>query len=86
MKSYFTIPQIKKYVRDELQAPAEFIKHLARFDTFSELKKAYAEGDDGIVHDIMKEMRDGYKDYCKAAKLDYEADNRNAKPGFFYCL
>lgn len=42
---YTTKTELKKEVRNELKCPAEFIRHLARFDTFDQLKEAVVSDD-----------------------------------------
>lgn len=80
---YKTITELKKEVKNELECPAEYIRHLARFNVFGDLKKAVLSDDKGVQKDIMNDIRDGYSDFCRMAGLDFEADNRKARIGFF---
>ena len=80
---YTTRTEMKSMVRDELKCPAEYIRHLSRFDVFGDLKEAALSDDKQVVYDIMSDIRDGYIDYCRMAGIDCEADNRKARIGFF---
>lgn len=80
---YTTKTQLKKEVREELQCPSEFIRHLARFDTFDQLKESVVSDDRQVKFDVLKDIRQAYKDYCHETGLDYNTDNRKARVGFF---
>lgn len=78
-----TITELKVEVRNDLKCPSEFIRHLSRFNVFGDLKESILSNDKVIEHDIMKEIRDGYNDYCTSAGLEFGADNQKARIGFF---
>ena len=79
----FTLNDVKKMVRNELQCPNEFIKHWTGSKEFDDLKQAIISDDRDIVEDIMDMIRTEYMEYCKSCKLDPSEDNTNAKPYFF---
>lgn len=81
---YTTKAQIKKELREELQCPHEFIKHLERFDSFDGLKEAVLDDDKTTIHDEIKEIRNAYIDFCCENGLDINQDNRKARVGFFF--
>lgn len=80
---YTTKTELKSMVRDELKCPAEFIQHLSHFDVFGDLKAAAISDDRGVERDIMSEIKDDYFDYCRSTGLEFGADNRKARIGFF---
>ena len=81
---YTTKTELKKEVRNELQCPSEFIRHLAHFDVFDQLKESILSDDKPTEYDVMKEIREAYVDYCRDTGLDYEQDNRKARVGFYF--
>ena len=80
---YTTKTELKKEIRNELKCPAEFIQHLSHFDVFGDLKAALLSDDKDVARDIRKEIQDTYYDYCRSAGLEFGADNKKARIGFF---
>lgn len=78
-----TIQELKKEVKNELKCPSEFIKHLSRFDTFSQLKESVVSDDRITENNLMNEIREAYFDYCDYTGIDRNQDNRKARIGFF---
>jgi len=78
-----TITELKAEVRNDLKCPSEYIRHLSRFNVFGDLKEAVLSDDKDIKRDIIDEIRTGYNDYCASAGLEFGADNRKARVGFF---
>lgn len=77
-----TANEFYNYVKAELRCPVEYLQHLRKFGTFSKLRDADAVGNDEF-NEMMDELRQGYKDYCKDCGLDPAEDNRKARPGYF---
>lgn len=80
---YTTKAELKKEVMNDLQCPAEYIQHLARFGVFDDLKETVISDDRRTEYDIMKEIREGYYDYYRFAGINPAEDNRKARIGFF---
>ena len=80
---YTTKTELKNEVRNELKCPAEFSRHLSRFDVFGGLKAAALSDDNGFERNIMHDNQDAYFDYCSSAGLEFGSDNQKARVGFF---
>ena len=51
--------------------------------SFGDLKAALLSDDKDVARDIRKEIQDTYYDYCRSAGLEFGADNKKARIGFF---
>ena len=78
-----SLNDVKKYVKDELKCPTEFIRHLTGCKEFNEMKSAMISGDRDIVNELIEKIRTEYNEYCSFTKLDPSDDNTNVKPGYY---
>ena len=67
---YITKNEIKAQLKDELKCPKAFIDQLDRFGDFDRLKEAIIHDEKCVRDDLMKEIREEYRDYCKEFGLD----------------
>jgi len=74
-QSKMTRTEVRRYVRKELQCPADFLDVLAKFGDIDELKEAIASGDRDIEREVMDGIWEAYKQYCENNNIDFEADN-----------
>lgn len=70
------VTEVRKYIRQELKCPADFLDHLSRWGELERLRGPLADRDWTTVNDIMKDMKRTYKDYCDQHEIDWAADNR----------
>lgn len=73
----------KELQNDMLKCPAEFNKHLSKFGYIDRILEYRINDERQNAEDIIKEIRDDYRDYCHDTGLDVNADNRDQRPGFF---
>lgn len=70
-----TKTEVRRYVRQTLKCPSEFLDRLSKFGSLDDLQKAIASGDRDIENQVMDDIWQSYKDYCEAFRIDFEADN-----------
>lgn len=77
---YTTAAEIREEIRNETKCDQGFINHLRKWGIIDKLVRLRLSGDHDKVTDVWNEdVIQGYKDYCKAWGLDYEADNSKNK-------
>ena len=77
---YTTAAEIREEIRNETQCDQGFRNHLRKFGIIDKLVRLRVSGDRDTEKAVWDEdVVIGYKDYCKAWGLDYEADNSKNK-------
>ena len=77
---YTTAAEIREEIRNETQCDQGFINHLRKWGVIDKLVRLRLSGDRDHEEEVWNnDVMDGYKDYCEAWGLDYEADNSKNK-------
>lgn len=84
MKLIPTTAELRQEVRDKLQCPAEYIKHLQRFGVFRDMKNAIQRDEPEAAREMLNDARESYRDFCHETGLNFDEDNRKARVGFFF--
>ena len=71
---YTTKTEIKAQLKEELKCPQDFIDRINKAGWIDDIKDA---DDRDTVADIMKDIYDEYRYYCKQYELDIKEDNRD---------
>ena len=74
-QSKMTRTEIRRYIRQTLRCPTDFLDVLAKFGDIEELRNAIASGDRDNERQEMDAIWEAYKQYCENNSIDFEADN-----------
>lgn len=75
-QSKMTRTEVRRYIRQTLQCPSDFLDTLSKFGDIDELREAIASGDRDVEKEVMDGIWEAYKQYCEDNKVDFDADNR----------
>ncbi len=75
-----TKTEIKKFIKDELKCPTDFIERCLNASGIIDNLKEAADNDSEWQF-VMKEVYESYQDYCKSFDLDVDNDNTGFKRG-----
>ena len=70
-----TRTEVRRYIRQTLKCPTDFLDVLGKFGDIEKLRNAIASGDRDIERQEMDDIWESYKQYCENNHIDFEADN-----------